>query len=197
MEALRFLPFRSKDLDLVGTMELLTALYRHFSGKLTRAEPRSPVLGRIDIPRKGGRFLRVEVLHTVLGLTRKELERAVRIEVAGIVGRIPFPHLVLKAKLANAAVIDQDGRPDVKHVRMMLVCTQAFIREFLLNCRAGQVRERALVNLLEEIREVVSSPEALKAAKVWNLDLAAVWPMEELKAFEGEKIARWLEHRFS
>jgi hypothetical protein len=141
-ELAEYLPFRSKDLDLVGTMGLLEDLNRRFRGRLLRSELRSPVIGRLDIPQSGGGFLRVEVLHTVLGLDAKDLERTMDIESAGIVARIPMPHLVLKAKLANSALIPRDGRQDVKHTRMMLVCVRAFILELLENHRAGLIGER-------------------------------------------------------
>jgi hypothetical protein len=195
-ELSEFLPFLSKDLDLVGTIELLENLQRRFKGKILRSEPRSPVFGRLDIPQPGGGFLRVEVLHTVLGLDQNDLKRTMNLEVEGIIGRIPLPHLVLKAKLANSALIPQEGRQDVKHVRMMLLCTRAFIREFLEKCRLGLIRERAVVNLLEEIREVTGSTGAEKAAKLWEFDYSRVWPFEELRQFKGDKISRWLEHRF-
>ncbi|MCX6868281.1 MAG: hypothetical protein NTV46_19160 [Verrucomicrobia bacterium] len=196
-ELAAYLPFRSKDLDLVGTMEWLDKLHRRYKGRLLRSEPRSPVFGRLDIPQSGGGFLRVEVLHTVLGLDAKDLKRTVDIEVAGVVGRIPLPHLVLKAKLANSALIPQNGRQDVKHTSMMLVCVRAFILELLENQRAGLIGERPVVNLLEEIREVMISRNAENAANLWGFDLRKVWPMEELKASGSEKVARWLEHRFA
>lgn len=196
-ELAAYLPFRSKDLDLVGTMEWLDKLHRRYKGRLLRSEPRSPVFGRLDIPQSGGGFLRVEVLHTVLGLDAKDLKRTVDIELAGVVGRIPLPHLVLKAKLANSALIPQNGRQDVKHTGMMLVCVRAFILELLENQRAGLIGERPVVNLLEEIREVMISRNAENAANLWGFDLREVWPMEELKASGSEKVARWLEHRFA
>jgi hypothetical protein len=194
-ELVEFLPFRSKDLDLVGTTGLLDQLHRRFKGTLLRSEPRSPVFGRLDIPQTGGGFLRVEVLHTVLGLDAKDMKRTVDINVAGVVARIPLPHLMLKAKLANSALITQEGRQDVKHTRMMLICVRAFILELLENHRGGLLGERPVVNLLEEIREVVSSQNAERVAKLWGIDFREVWPMEELKTSGGEKVARWLEHR--
>lgn len=195
-ELTEFLPFRSKDLDLVGTMEFLEKLHRRFKGHLLRSEPRSPVFGRLDIPQSGGGFLRVEILHTVLGLNAKDLARTVDLEVAGIVGRIPLPHLMLKAKLANSALIQQEARQDVKHARMMLLCVRAFITELLGNYSSGHVGERAVVNLLEEIREVISSPNAEKASKLWGFDFSAIWPMVDLEKVGDGKIARWMEHRF-
>lgn len=193
----RFLPFRSKDLDLVGTMELLEKLQRRFKGVVLRSEPRSPVFGRLEIPRKDGGVLKIEVLHTVLGLNSQDLARTIDLQAGAILGRVPMPQLVLKAKIANAALIKQEGRQDEKHVRMMIVCVAAFIRELLENLRSGALGERPVVNLLEEIREIVTSPNAEKAARLWGFDFSEVWPMEDLRNAGDGKIARWLEHRFS
>lgn len=195
-ELSEFLPFLSKDLDLVGSMEFLEGLQRRVKGTLLRSEPRSPVFGRLDIPQPGGGFLRVEVLHTVLGLNQNDLSRTLNIEVEGIVGRVPLPHLILKAKIANSASIQQEGRQDVKHARMMLLCTRTFIMEFLEKCREGQIHERAVVNILDEIREVLSSADAEKANSLWSFDYLRVWPFDELREFKGDKISRWLQHRF-
>jgi hypothetical protein len=195
-ELTEYLPFRSKDLDVVGTNSLLEALHKRFKGRLSRSEPRSPVFGRLDIPQPGGGFLRVEVLHTVLGLDAKDLARTVNLEIQGVTARIPLPHLILKAKLANAALIDQEGRQDVKHARMMLLCVRAFIIELSENCRSGLLGERALANLLGEIWDIVSSPVATKAAELWELDSSTVWPLDELRNTGSDKISGWLQHRF-
>jgi hypothetical protein len=191
-----FLPFQSKDLDLVGTMEFLENLQRRLHGKITLSEPRGPVLGRLDIPQPGGGFLRVEVLHTVLGLGQRDLARTMIIQVEGITAKVPLPQLVLKSKLANSARIQQDGRQDVKHVRMMVLCTRAFIGELLERHGRGEIGERAIVNLLDEIRGVVDSSNARKAARLWGFDYAEIWPSGELMKHRDNKISRWLEHRF-
>ena len=62
-ELSEYLPFRSKDLDLVGNMELLERLQRRVKGTLLRSEPRSPVFGRLDIPQPEGGFLRCRAAH--------------------------------------------------------------------------------------------------------------------------------------
>jgi hypothetical protein len=192
-----FMPFMSKGLDLVGTMNLLESLQRRFKGVLLRSEPRSPVFGRLEIPGRDGRVLKIEVLHTVLGLDSKDLARTIDLQAGAILGRVPLPQLVLKAKIANTALIKQEGRQDVKHVRMMILCVAAFIRELLENHRLGALGERPLLNLLEEIREIVTSPNADKASNLWGFDFHELWPMDDLRQPEEGKVARWLEHRFS
>ncbi len=194
-ELLSYLPFTSKDLDLVGSLGLLDRLHATHKGKLSRSEPRSPVLGRIDIERKGGGFLRVEVLHAVKGLDSKDLGRTMEVGVGQVVARVLMPHLILKAKIENTASIAQEGRNDVKHVHMMILCVRAFIREFAGYVGEGRASSRALINVLEETFAISTSRQAIKASELWSFDLSALWPVDRLKCLENEKISRWLEHR--
>ncbi len=183
-----YMPFTSKDLDLVGSVGLLERLHQSHKGKLTRSEPRSPVLGRIDIKRKGGGFLRVEVLHGVKGLSSKELTKTMELKIQGLVARVLLPHLILKAKIENTESISQEGRNDVKHVKMMILCVRAFIVEFAGFVTEGKVSESALVNLLEETREAIRGSRAEKASRLWGFDFSAIWPMVELEKVGGGKI---------
>lgn len=107
-----------------------------------------------------------------------------------------LPHLTLKAKIRNSVSIPQEGRNDVKHVRMILLCVHAFIGEFTGYVGEGSLSERALINLLEEPLEIVTSEHADRAAELWSFDFPALWPMKALKCLEEGKISRWLEHRF-
>lgn len=196
-ELARFLPFTSKDLDLVGTVDLLDRLHRGLKGDLLLSPPRSPVLGRLEAPRGDGGTLRVEVLHTVNGLNPKELHRAVVLRAGGIAGRVLLPHLVLKAKIENTVSIEQDGRNDVKHVSMMIVCLRRFLAGLIEQVAEMEMNARTVVNLLGEVWEVVNSPRAVKASDLWGFDFSAVWPVDDLKCCADGKIARWVGHRLS
>jgi hypothetical protein len=195
-ELAEFLPFRSKDLDLIGTMTLLTRLHQRFRGVMTRSEPRSPVIGRLDLPCGAKGLLRVEVLHMVQGLDSAELQRTVDLRAGDVVARVPLVQLVLKAKIANAATIAQEGRQDVKHVRMLVPCVRAFVLELMRDLGDSGISERSLVNLLEEIRTIIGSVHANKVERLWDVDFTKVWPMAELIALDAPKVNRWLEHCF-
>ena len=195
-ELLAYLPFTSKDLDLVGSLGLLDRLHETHKGKLSRSEPRSPVLGRIDVEREGGGFLRVEVLHSVKGLDSKDLGRTMEVGVGQVVARVLMPHLVLKAKIENSESIPQDGRNDVKHVRMMILCVREFIREFAGYVGEGRASDRALINVLEETLAISTSGQAIRASELWGLDFSELWPVASLKCLGEGKVSRWLQHRF-
>jgi len=191
-----YVPFTSKDLDLVGSTGLLERLHKSLKGTLTRSKPRSPVLGRLEVARPGGGVLLIEVLHTVYGLNPQDLARTIELRIDGVAARVLLPHLILKAKIENCVGIGQAGRNDVKHVRMMILCVRAFMMEFLGFVSAGEMSERGLVNVLEETVEIVNGAQAVKAAQLWGFEFSAVWPLDELRSFSGDKITRWLAHRF-
>lgn len=163
-----YLPFTSKDLDFVGTVDQLEALHRRFSGTKKMGQPRSPVVGRLELPFKDGVRI-VELLHTVKGLDFDDLKRHVDLTVAGMTARVLLPQLVLKAKIENSATIGQEGRNDVKHVAMMIRCNRAFILELLHMAQQGQATQRQVVNVLEELRGIVTSPMANRAVAAWVL----------------------------
>jgi hypothetical protein len=189
-----FLPFTSKDLDFVGTVEQLEALHRRFSGTKKMGQPRSPVVGRLELPFRDGVRI-VELLHTVKGLSFEELKRHIDITVVGMTARVLLPQIVLKAKIENSATIDQEGRNDVKHVAMMIRCNRAFIRELLESAREEQVTQRQVVNVLEEVRSIILSPMAVRATALWGFDFTAVWPMDELAGCGMEKIEKFTRMR--
>jgi hypothetical protein len=192
----RYLPFTSKDLDLVGTMDLLDRLHLRLKGKLTRSEPRSPVLGRLVILSASGNELTIEVLNTVKGLDFKELGRTIDLQTGGVFGRVLIPQLVLKAKIENAVSIDQSGRNDVKHVDMMILCVRAFIGDLAVQVSQGELGARTLVNLLGEVWETVNNPQAIQSNRMWGFDFTEIWPHTALESTGNDKVSRWLQHRF-
>lgn len=185
-----FLPFTSKDLDFVGSVDQLEALHRRFSGTKKMGQPRSPVVGRLELPFRDGVRI-VELLHIVKGLSFEDLKRHIDITVGGMSARVLLPQLVLKAKIENAATIDQEGRNDLKHVAMMIRCNHAFIGELLDFARKELVTQRQVVNVLEEVRSIILSPMAVRATALWGFDFTAVWPMSDLATSGMEKIEKF------
>jgi len=102
----------------------------------------------------------------------------------------------LDAGVGELAAFPQDGRSDLKHVRMMILCVRAFISELVGFLPSGRISERVVVNLLEETLGIINGSPAEKAAKMWHFDFSNVWPWEKLRETGDGKVARWLEHRF-
>ncbi len=196
MELRQFLPFTSKDIDFYGEMQFLDRLVNSFGGSKSMSQPRGPVIGRVDLEIDGVMRI-VEVLHSVHGLSPKDLARssALVIEVGQCRARVLDPVSLLKAKIHNAADLKQEDRNDVRHVKIMILCVREFILDALDGARTGSFSQRNLVNILESVYQVISESQALKAQKLWSFDYHNVWPVKSLKASGLTKVINFLEHR--
>ena len=189
-----FRPFTSKDLDLAGDRRLLKEIHRIMGGEIRYSEPRTPVIGHVETS-IGEVVRKIEVLRDVKGLNQVDLVDTVNVIVDGLRVRVLAPIKVLKAKICNTVTLNQEDRNDVNHVRIMIECVREFIRDILVEAGEGRITQRDAVNLLEELRDTVSSPLADKAAAMWGLSFNLVWPMKDLRSCGMQKIERFVAHR--
>ena len=188
----RFRPFISKDADIVGDSAMAERLAKISNWKLTcYYEPRTVGLAMLTKELPNNVKLVVEVIGSVNGLSAKELVESDLVElIHGQIYRIPSPIVLLKAKLANVAQIDQSRRQDVRHVKMLIPCVREYLRAAHAESLAGRMTERQLVNLFEASRSLRSDPLNLKLGRKHDFDLAEVFPME-LSNSQLPKIAQF------
>ena len=75
-----FQPFTSKDLDLFGTRELLDKIHKKFGGEKKLSEPRTPVVGSVEVTLHG-KTRKIEVLHSLRGLIGADFEDSISLVV--------------------------------------------------------------------------------------------------------------------
>ena len=195
----RWLPLTSKDLDLVGTIDLLEAMKKNFGGDFRLAGPRSPIVGQL-IANLHGVDRKIDVLRDVFGLNPKDLsaESAVLdIEFDGEIfeARVLPILTLLQAKVANLAKLDQAKRNDFKHVSIMLLVAREYLTELIVAAESGAADSRAAIGPLEHFRKIVASPDALKCSSVRGIEFDSVWPRELLTAAKDPRIQNFVKHR--
>lgn len=152
-------PFVSKDIDLYGGRELveqIAALARE-RPTIYGLRPPSSVVGRVRVAVDGADLV-FEVLRAVHGIGPKDLVKLnMDVVVPGttVEVSVPNPAVMLKAKLANLATIDQARRQDEKHVRILWRVLPLFLRELCARLGQDGLTERGVVNLLEYSLEVI------------------------------------------
>ncbi len=145
----QYLPFTSKDLDLLGDSFDLDHLARA-TGLRKESAPRKiliPSAGYLQIPRTGAQPIKVEVLKRIYGVTTSEAKTtSLVVEQEGMRYRVLHPVILLKAKLQAAVDLPQDKpgmeREDVRHLRIMLLCVRCFLRDLIVAVGTGTVPSR-------------------------------------------------------
>jgi hypothetical protein len=181
-------------LDLWGPKEILDSLAEKYGVKITLSPPRSPGIGYVIIT-KGDLQLKVELLISVNGLGRAELENTFDLIIQGTEVRVLDAISCLKAKIANAADIDQTNRQDVKHVHIMKICAHEFAKDLIALGDQKRVSERLVVNRLEDLRETIGSPQAVAVITKWNITFDEVLPMEAIRSSTMEKVQNFVRFR--
>ncbi|MFZ1055162.1 MAG: hypothetical protein WAN79_05770, partial [Opitutaceae bacterium] len=160
-------PFMSKDADIFGDRAMAERLAKATQWRLTcYDEPRTIAVALLTKEVPGREPLLIEVINSVNGLTPRDLADPDLLELRpGQVYRVPSPIILLKAKLANVAHLDQTRRQDVRHVQMLLPCVCEYVREAHSRAIAGEITERELVNLLESVRYLSSNENHRELSK--------------------------------
>jgi hypothetical protein len=187
-------PFTSKDLDLWGPKEILDSLALKYGVNIAWSPPRTPGWGKVVIPR-GNLQLKVELLSSVNGLNRADLENTFDLVIHGTEVRVLDAISCLKAKIANAADIDQTERQDVKHVHIMKICAHEFARDLLDLGDQKRLTERQVVNRLEDLRDTLVGTKAREVERKWGIRFDGVMPAEAIRHSSLEKVRSFAQFR--
>jgi hypothetical protein len=189
-----YAPFTTKDLDLWGPKKILDSLAQKYNVEITLSPPRSPGVGYVIIP-KGTLQLKVELLTGVNGIRRIEEQNGVQLNILGTKVRVLDAISCLKAKIANAADLDQSRRQDVKHVKIMKLCAREFAIDMIDQGNQGRISERLAVNYLEDLRETITSSKAESATRQWDIRFDEVMPLEVIRQSSMEKVRNFARFR--
>lgn len=185
-------PYASRDLDYHGgladarlAMKVLRA-----RGRLNTGSDPSPNAGVLTVPLPDGREIVVDILTGVFGVSASEVERtAVELsgsrELSGLTLRVIHPLLLLEAKTAVLRGLSQKARQDAKHLRILLLVLQRWLREQLNDPRPA-------LRAVERLAACASSPDGLNAFGR-GIDVMQVIPWDDLRGLEG--YAKFLERR--
>ncbi len=196
-----FAPFVSKDADIHGNRALAEILHRR-SGWACRFfdEPRQTAVALLTKPADAaGPALNVEVLRTVYGVNDDDLSRNLVREIRpGELYRIPDPFVLLKAKLANVAHLSVENRPqDLKHARMLLPISRAYLLEMHAAIGRPDMTERNFLGAVAYATEIIRSRDARAVTLRHGLDLTGIFsrtlaesPHEKVRHFAQNQLLR-------
>lgn len=194
-------PFVSRDIDVLGDRETLTALGRIAGAKpqFFPVKPPSNEVGVVIAKDAQGLPLLIEVLRYVHGVSNEELREPVYTVALGDVQvRVPSPIALLQAKIANVADLAQSGRQDARHVMILAQLLPAYLRDLQRAAVAEGMPERLLIDYLERLLGVITTVKAKKVLEALKIDSKGLFTglgdqkLLKLAAFQEKRLTRAL-----
>lgn len=194
-------PFVSHDLDVLGTSETLEMLARLAGTKpqFFPMRPPSNEIGVVIAKDRSGQSMLVEVLRSVNGVDNEALNAGAHVVALGDVQvRIPNPIVLLQAKVANVVELNQAERQDARHVLILTRVMPAYLADLQEVVVAGRIKERAMINLLEQLLGVISSDHGRKVLAQLGVKGRSLFAglessgLSKLQAFVEKRLARAL-----
>ena len=98
---------------------------------------------------------------------------------------------MLVCKTDLALTVPQDSRRDVAHLRILVLCTRAFLRETLRGVTAGELPVRGWLGAVERVLKLAESRRGRQAMRKLDLDWGTALPQVEINACVEPKVARF------
>jgi len=171
-------PFVSRDVDVLGDRETLTALGQVAGAKpqFFPVKPPTNEVGVVIAKDSQGAPLLVEVLSSVHGVSNEELREPVyTVALGDVLVQVPSPIALLQAKIANVADLAQSGRQDARHVMILAQLLPAYLRDMQRAAIAGGMPERQLIDYLERLLGVVTTAKAKMVLESLKIDPAGLF----------------------
>ncbi|MDP0492680.1 MAG: hypothetical protein Q7Q71_16670 [Verrucomicrobiota bacterium JB023] len=191
-----FQPFTSKDCDVWVSHAALNYLRtKENGGRLV--EGSSPADGQVGIfSLNGSRSLVVDIMSNVYGVPVSKLPQLKKrsLTINGI--RVIDPIFLFQSKCHCLRGLDQAGRQDEKHLRMLCLLLPEYLVELIEEARDGNITQRAVikeVKLLQAILQRSNIKQALEEVEVIPVTLV---PVEALRDSGLMTLVRFVDSEY-
>ena len=168
----RWRPFTSKDIDFQGGHDDVVRAARSLGVAAKLPHPREMTALAGIIPYTiDGEATNIEFLRRFPGVKPHDAIRlAAEYEISGYHLRILDPVSLLSNKLYLALKVEQAERRDVDHLRIMLICVRAFLREALRGAESGLLPARGWLGAVERVLKLGESTLGKRASRALAVD---------------------------
>jgi hypothetical protein len=177
-----FRPFTSKDCDIWVSYDAFQYIRTKTGiGKLVvGTSPADGQLGILSLDTSP--VVTVDLMTSVYGVPQETLPRLM--ERALVIGeiRVIDPIFLFQSKCCCLLGLDQIGRQDEKHVRMLTFVLPAHFESLLGEATEGRITQRALINELKLLKRILKLQKVRQALQNIGTDPATLFPAKQLRS---------------
>jgi hypothetical protein len=137
----------------------------------------------------------IEIVRRIPGVSGSVDARAIQAAWNGKIIRVIDPISLLACKMELVARVSQEKRRDGIHLKVLLPCVRAFLREFLQQVEDGQVPARHWLSAVNQVLKLTTSQRARKIAKKHQINWGEILPLSAIGRSQNEKIRRFQQQQ--
>jgi hypothetical protein len=192
-----WLPFTSEDIDFKGDQKDAKHIAKQLG--LTASLPLMVEMTALAgaIPFKIGDLkTTIEVVRSIPGVDVKRInDFAFNAEWSGQEIRVLDPISLLCCKAELAASVSQKERRDVHHLKIMVICVRAFLREALHGVEQGKLSAKGWMGAVERSLTLSESTLGAKISRRFGVDWLELLPLAEIEISENTKAIQLRQKR--
>jgi len=191
-----FMPFTSKDCDVWASHAALQYLKsKKEGGRLVVGN--SPADGQVGVFKIGGSpTIMVDIMSNVYGIAQNRMkrlrERTLIINDVCVID----PILLFQSKCHCLLGLDQRGRQDEKHLKMLCLLVPEHLAGLLKEASAGHLTQRALVKELKFLKTILGTSPVRRALKQIGVEASDLIPIGQLQASGLTKVERFAKMEY-
>ena len=120
---------------------------------------------------------------------------AIQSEWNGKTIRVLDPISLLACKLELVARLPQEKRRDVTHLKILVPCVRAFLKEPLQQGELGQIQARHWLGVANQVPKLTTNQRARKIASKHQINWLEALPLPAIAQSRNEKIRRFQEQQ--
>lgn len=189
-------PFTSQDIDFKGNRDDVRRIAEQLKSS-PNYPPRvamTALAGIVPIQVAGEKSV-IEVVRQIPGISSSKQTPAVEAQWEDQTIRVLDPISLLASKLELVATVPQADRQDVPHLKILVRCVRAFLRDVLQQVEIGHLQARDWLKVANQVLKLTTSRRALKIANKYEVDWSGILPFTAIAQSKDEKIQRFCKQR--
>ncbi|MBX7246200.1 MAG: hypothetical protein K1X53_11945 [Candidatus Sumerlaeaceae bacterium] len=198
-ELIKWLPFTSKDCDVIGDLDLLREMSQlaNLPMRAFRFGQATNLIGYRHHPATPETPF-VEVLGGICGMSHADIQKGItEVTFESNLYRTLSPVAMLKAKLANVATIPQEKRQDLRHVQMLIPCVRAYITYAHRQAEEGAQTASFVKKMLTRTLDIVKSPHGVLTQQTHGAKLRNCFPVKLLENSAFASVRNFVDHQIT
>lgn len=139
----------------------------------------------------------IEIVRRIPGISDHIDTPAIQAVWNGKTIRVLDPISLLACKLELATTVQQKGRQDVVHLKILLPCVRAFLDELLRQVDLGQLPAKDWLKIVNQVLKLTTSHRARKIASKNHINWPDILPLPGIAKSQNEKITRFREQQLN